>query len=50
MVKNRVLTACLVMVMSFLMINSLDTHAQKPIPSQIRTFKTPSETVMLKQE
>lgn len=49
-IKNKVSIKYLFILMNFLLVNSFDVNAQKPIPSQIRTFKTPSETVMLQEK
>lgn len=48
--KNIVLIKCIVLVLNLLIVNSFDIYAQKSIPSQIRTFKTPSETAMLQEK
>ena len=48
--KNRVLIKGVVMLMYFLLVNAFEVYAQESIPSQIRTFKTPSETVMLQEK
>ncbi len=40
----------MVILLNFLIVNSFDTYAQKSIPSQIRTFKTPSETALLQEK
>jgi hypothetical protein len=48
--KNRVLIEWLVIAMNFLLVNPFDIYAQKPIPSQIQTYKTPSETAMLQEK
>ncbi len=48
--KNRISIKCLVILINFLLLNSFNVYAQKSIPSQIITFKIPSETVMLQEK
>jgi hypothetical protein len=48
--NNRVLIKWLVIIINFLLVNSFELYAQKSIPSQILTYKTPSETAMLQEK